>query len=86
MKQTNKLQEDLVELSSYSPTNWKKEATFSLMITIQMDGSQVFEKDSLGLKYLNFKKMEKEYMDYMFSKANALKYGQEGPRIWKKPV
>ena len=50
------------KLSSYSPTNWKKEATFSLMITVQMDGSQVFEKDNLGLlKYLNFKKTEKEY-------------------------
>ena len=57
------------KLSSYSPTNWKKEATFSLMITIQMDGSQVFEKDSLGLlKYLNFKKTEKEYTVTCFLK------------------
>lgn len=44
------------------------------MITIQMDGSQVFEKDSQALKIFKFQ-MEKEYMDYMFSKANALKYG-----------
>ena len=39
------------------------------MITVQMDGSQVFEKDNLGLlKYLNFKKTEKEYTITCFLK------------------
>ena len=74
------------KLSSYSPTNWKKEVTFSLMITVQMDGSQVFEKDFLGLlTYLNFKKTEKEYTITCFLKqmlsSREKKGGEEGGRI-----